>query len=441
MKYNIFWFRRDLRLADNAGLYKALKSGLPVKCIFIFDKHILDKLDNRSDPRVTFIYNTIIEIKNELKALGSDIEVFHGKPEEIWKSIATDTNLNSVFTNRDYEQYAIERDDQVKEILSNASIGFHTFKDHVIFEKGEILKSDGEPYVVFTPYKRRWLEHLDLKKDWDNPGSSYYFKSYPTEKYFDHFLPFSSTANINLEMMGFVASDMTIPSNTVAQSIIKNYNEDRDFPSKKGTSKLGIHFRFGTISIREKARKAQKLNDTYLSELIWRDFYSMILQHFPRVEDQSFREKYDKIEWRNNETEFDLWCKGQTGYPIVDAGMRELNSTGFMHNRVRMIVASFLTKHLLIDWRWGERYFAEKLLDYDLASNSGGWQWAAGCGTDAAPYFRIFNPYTQADKFDKQRIYIKKWVPEEGTSKYVDPIVYHKMARERCLTTYKKALN
>ena len=430
-----------MRLNDNSGLYRALKAGFPVKTIFIFDKNILDKLDDQADARVTFIYNAITDLKNELNALGSDIDVWYGSPIEIWETLGSDPNLNAVYTNRDYEQYAQERDEKVALNLSRASIDFNSFKDHVIYEKGEILKDNGDPYVVFTPYKRKWLARLDFKMDYDDPSESYYLKSYPTEKYLDHFLPFKSSKQLELSDIGFVNSNIPIPSISVARSIIKQYDKNRDYPALKGTSRLGIHFRFGTISIREKARHARKLNDVYLSELIWRDFYSMILQHFPHVENQSFREKYDRIEWRNNEAEFEKWCKGETGYPIVDAGMRELNTTGFMHNRVRMIVASFLTKHLLIDWRWGAQYFASKLLDFDLASNSGGWQWAAGCGTDAAPYFRIFNPYTQADKFDKERKYIRKWVPEEGTADYPGPIVDHKMARERCLGTYKRALS
>ncbi len=429
-----------MRLNDNSGLYRALKAGLPVRPIFIFDKNILDKLDDRADARVTFIHAAISSLKKELRAQGSDLDVWYGFPIDIWKTLSADPNLNAVYTNRDYEQYAQERDDKVALTLSDASIAFKSYKDHVIFEKGEILKDNGDPYVVFTPYKRRWLARLDAKMDYDNPSKSYFLKSYPTEKYFNRFLSFESSKLLDLGDMDFVESTIPIPNVLVARSIIRQYDQNRDFPAIKGTSKLGIHFRFGTISIREKARHARQLNATYLSELIWRDFYSMILQHFPHVENRSFREKYDRIEWRNNEVEFEKWCKGETGYPIVDAGMRELNTTGFMHNRVRMIVASFLTKHLLIDWRWGAQYFACKLLDYDLASNSGGWQWAAGCGTDAAPYFRIFNPYTQAEKFDKEREYIRRWVPEEGTVDYPGPIVDHKMARERCLGTYKRAL-
>lgn len=439
--YNVFWFRRDLRLKDNTGLYHALKSKVKIKAIFIFDTEILDKLDNKRDARVTFIYDTISDLKAELEAIGSSLDVYYGNPVQIFNKIALEDGLQAVYTNKDYERYAISRDSQVESTLSSKGKQFYSFKDQVIFEKGEILKSDGTPYVVFTPFKRKWMERLESRKMEDNPKLSYYFKSFPTEKYFQNLLNFEGRKMIQLTDMGFERSTTSIPSQTVSQGTIKKYDEQRNYPAIDGTSKLGVHFRFGTISIREKARKAQLLNDVFLSELVWRDFYSMILQHFPRVEDQSFREKYEAIEWRNNEKEFEAWCNGQTGYPIVDAGMRELNNTGHMHNRVRMIVASFLTKHLLIDWRWGERYFADKLLDFDIASNSGGWQWAAGCGTDAAPYFRIFNPYTQADKFDKKRQYIKKWVPEEGSDMYVDPIVDHKEARERCLATYKRGLN
>ncbi len=435
---NIFWFRRDLRLKDNAGLYHALKSDKPVQPIFIFDRHILDKLSNKKDARVEFIYNTLLSLNKELEALGAKLWVYYGKPEEIWPQIISEHNVAEVFTNRDYETYAIQRDEQVNNLLVDNNIKFKTYKDHVIFEKDEVLKKDGTPYTVFTPYKRRWLEKLDTQK---MHGQSYFFTGYPNDKYISNLHQTKTTQWVTMEDMNFEKTELEIPSPTVTQKIVKEYGEKRNFPSIKGTSRLGIHFRFGTISIRSKAQKARGLSDTYLSELIWRDFYSQILAHFPKVEKQSFKDKYEAIEWRNNEEEFKAWCAGKTGYPMVDAGMRELNATGFMHNRSRMIVASFLTKHLLIDWRWGEAYFAEKLLDFDLASNSGGWQWAAGCGTDAAPYFRIFNPTSQQTKFDKNLDYIKQWIPEWGTDKYPEPIVDHKMARERCLATYKKALD
>ena len=438
-KISVFWFRRDLRLRDNTGLYQALKQEKNVLPLFIFDVDILDKLADKKDARVTFIYHTLSELKSALKALGSDIIIKYGKPLEVWKEILNTYQVTSVYTNHDYETYAIERDAAVANLLDHHNISFKTFKDHIIFEKSEVVKDDGKPYTVFTPYKKKWLSKL--LENGQDVKNSYYLKPFPTEKYFDHFCKTDiDLAFISLEEMGFESSDIIIPPQTVAQSIIAQYDQKRDFPAVQGTSRLGIHFRFGTISIREKALKAATLNQTFLSELIWRDFYAQILYHFPHVQKGSFRPEYDQIQWRNNETEFKAWCEGKTGYPIVDAGMRELKTTGHMHNRVRMITASFLTKHLLIDWRWGEAWFAEKLLDFDLASNNGGWQWAAGSGTDAAPYFRIFSPDAQTDRFDKQKIYIKKWVPEYGTFSYMKPIVDHKLARERCLETYKKAL-
>ena len=436
--HNIFWFRRDLRLEDNAGLYHALKSGQPVQGIFIFDQNILNKLEDRSDARVSFIHGEIARLKSELQALGGDLHVYYGFPEEIWKTLLDSNEIGEVFYNRDYESYALDRDSKIQTLCEQKEVAFKGYKDHVIFEKDEVLKKDGTPYTVFTPYKRRWLERLHSRTEGD---LSYYFKAYPNEKYFESIRKVESTQDlISLEAMNFEETDIHIPSKTVPQSIIKKYDKQRNFPAIEGTSRLGIHFRFGTLSIRQKAYKAQQLNDTYLSELIWRDFYSQILSHFPHVEKNAFRAKYDEIEWENNEAHFEAWCKGETGYPMVDAGMRELNNTGHMHNRVRMIVASFLTKHLLIDWRWGEAYFAAKLLDFDLASNNGGWQWAAGSGTDAAPYFRIFNPSSQLDKFDKQGSYVKKWVPEWGTADYAEPIIDHKWARERCLARYKAVL-
>lgn len=440
MYYNIFWFRRDLRLSDNVGLFHALNSALPVIPVFIFDKQILDKLSDKSDPRVTFIFDTIVNLKKELQSKGSDLDVRYGDPLEIWTSIIKQYKLKTVFANHDYESYGISRDKSMEQLLQNNNIEFKTFKDHVIFEKDEIVKDDGKPYTVFTPYKRKWLEKLTSFSD--SVETSPFLESYNSEGLSDKFFKTTSTSDWpDLNSMGFQRSRLQIPHQKVAQDIIKNYDKNRDFPSINGTSRLGIHFRFGTISIREKAKKAFGLNQTFLSELIWRDFYAMILYHFPHVEKRSFRPEYDLIEWRNDTKEFKAWCEGRTGYPIVDAGMRELDKTGFMHNRVRMITASFLTKHLLIDWRWGEAWFAEKLLDFDLSSNNGGWQWAAGCGTDAAPYFRIFSPDAQTEKFDKNRDYIKKWVNEFGTPSYPAPIVDHKFARERCLSVYKAGLS
>ncbi len=443
---SIFWHRRDLRLHDNAGLYHALKGPHPVLPLFIFDRNILDDLDNKQDARVTFIHQTVIALKNSLETMGSTLLVCYGKPEEIWPSLMQQYNIAAVYTNRDFEPYAVQRDASVAKILSARNIPFHTHKDHVIFEKDEVLKGDGTPYTVFTPYSRRWLEKLQTR--WmevpQHEGApekvSFYLASYPVEKYTHNLFKTNPLPVPELSEMGFSPVQMTFPSASVARGLIKNYDKTRNFPALHGTSKLGIHFRFGTISIREKARHAQFLNGTYLNELIWRDFYSQILGNFPHVVGHPFRPQYDRVEWRNAPEDFEKWCQGRTGYPIVDAGMRELNTTGFMHNRVRMITASFLTKHLLIDWRLGEAYFAEKLLDFDLASNSGGWQWAAGCGTDAAPYFRIFNPTEQTKKFDPEFKYIRQWVPEFGSPQYPTPMVEHVFARERCLATYKKAL-
>lgn len=440
---NIFWFRRDLRLDDNAGLYHALKGENPVLPIFIFDTNILDDLEDKKDARVEFLHDTLSDMSKELKDLGSDILIKNGEPTSVWKELLDAYKIGKVFTNHDFEPYAKDRDKKVRELLENEDIEFETFKDHVIFEKDEVVKDDGDPYVVFTPYSKKWKQKLMSKvEDGDSVGkTSYFLKAYPTEDYFSNFYQTETFDNPSLEDIGFEPTDIEIPSKEVTRGVIRNYKENRNFPAKDGTSRLGIHFRFGTISIRNKARKALDLSETFVNELIWRDFYAMILSHFPKVVGNAFREKYEAVEWRNNEAEFEAWCQGKTGYPIVDAGMRELNGSGYMHNRVRMITASFLTKHLLIDWRWGEAYFAKKLLDFDLASNNGGWQWAAGCGTDAAPYFRIFNPTSQQEKFDKHKKYIKQWVPEFGTDDYPEPIVDHKFARQRCLDTYKKALN
>lgn len=446
-RINVFWFRRDLRLNDNAGLYHALKGEYPVLPVFIFDRHILDKLEDKTDARVNFLYQTLQDLKTTLQTLGSDMLIKYGTPEEVWPAILSEYEVNAVYTNHDYESYAIKRDRKIGELLEENGQSFHPFKDHVIFEKLEVTKDDGLPYTVFTPYSRKWRAKLETKmavgeSQETGLANSYYLQSYPNEKYFSQFIPnISTTAIPSLAEMGFKPSSIPFPDTLVNRKKIKAYEETRNFPAIDGTSKLGLHFRFGTISIREKARHSLSLSPIFLSELIWRDFYAMILSNFPHVEKKAFRAKYENIPWRNNEDEFKKWCEGQTGYPIVDAGMRELNTTGHMHNRVRMITASFLTKHLLIDWRWGEAYFAAKLLDFDLSSNNGGWQWASGSGTDAAPYFRVFNPTSQMEKFDKERKYIKEWVPEYGTPAYPDPIVDHKFARERCLSVYKEALN
>lgn len=427
----LFWHRRDLRTFDNVGLFKALSNNKEVQPIFIFDKNILEDLPE-NDQRVLFIHQEIKRIKEQYADQGSDLWVFYGTPVSIFKDIIHEHDIEKVYTNRDYEPYARERDKEVLNLLKKKDIEFIGAKDHVIFEKNEVLKDDGDPYRVFTPYMKTWKEKLT---DED-------LESYPTEKFFKNLHKSSSKQDlISLEEMGFRNDqEIDFPSREVKDKTIEEYDEKRDVPALKGTTRMSLHLRFGTVSIRELARKARK-NEKYLNELIWRDFYQMIIYHFPDSATEAFKKKYDNIRWENNEKHFRLWCDGKTGYPIVDAGMRELNQTGFMHNRVRMIVASFLTKHLLIDWRWGEAYFAEKLLDYELASNVGGWQWAASSGIDAQPYFRVFNPESQQKKFDKDFKYIKQWVEEYGTVDYPSPIVEHKKAREKAIETYKKAVN
>ncbi|MCB0775199.1 MAG: deoxyribodipyrimidine photo-lyase [Chitinophagaceae bacterium] len=427
---NICWFRRDLRLFDNAALYHALRSECPVLPVFIFDRNILDDLEGKKDGRVEFIHSTLLDIQKQLVATGTSLYVRYGTPKTVFKELISEYEIKAVFANHDYEPYAKERDDQIKVLLNKADVSFHTFKDQVIFEKDEVLKDDGKPYTVFTPYSRRWKSQLN----------DFYLKSYPSEEYSSNFYKQPEKKIIALKEIGFGNTGIDYPNKEADKEMIKTYKETRDIPSIHGTSRLSVHLRFGTISIRQLAREAASLNESFLNELIWRDFYQMILWHFPHVVTTSFKPDYDKIVWRNNNDEFNAWCDGKTGYPIVDAGMRELNATGYMHNRVRMIVASFLTKHLLIDWRWGEAYFAKKLLDYDLAANNGGWQWAAGSGCDAAPYFRIFNPYLQTKKFDPELKYIRKWVPEFEELTYPQPIVDHEFARKRCLQIYAAAL-
>lgn len=429
-KINIFWFRRDLRIYDNHGLFKALISGLPVLPVFIFDPFILDKLNAKDDTRVSFIYREIQEIKAETEKKGSSLKIFFCTPEEAFLSLVKDYTIHSVFANRDYEPYAISRDSQISEILQERGVGFYLFKDHVIHEWNEVLKEDGNPYTVFTPYSKKWKT---VRKD--HPD-----EAFPSEQNLDRLININPFGFPTLQDLGFTASIIPLPPCGISANIISAYAKNRDIPSVQGTTRLGIHLRFGTVSVREVVRKAEQLSEIFLNELIWREFFIQILCHFPHVVSRSFKPAYDFIRWRNDEREFEKWCRGETGYPLVDAGMRELSRTGFMHNRVRMVTASFLTKHLLIDWRWGEAWFAEKLLDFELASNNGNWQWAAGCGCDAAPYFRIFNPDSQQKKFDPQLEYIKKWVPEFGTADYPVPMVDHKLARERVLKTYKAAL-
>lgn len=428
----LFWFRRDLRLSDNAALWKALKSGLPVVPIFIFDRHILDKLEDRTDARVSFIHRTLQEINVELGQFHSGLHVFHSTPEEAMKVLSEQFDVQAVFLNRDYEPYARDRDSRIASFWEEQGAKVIGAKDHVIFEKNEVVKADGTPYLVFSPYAKAWRKLLN----------DFYLKSYPSLEYAKEFYQDPGTGVPSLASMGFESTSISLPPAIVQEDIIAHYDKTRNFPAnQKGTTRLGLHLRFGTISIRTLARTAQAYNDTFLSELIWRDFFQMALYYFPDSREKAIKPKYDRIPWSTNEAHFKAWCEGRTGYPIVDAGMRELNQTGYMHNRVRMIVASFLTKHLLIDWRWGEAYFAEKLLDFDLASNIGGWQWASGSGLDAAPYFRVFNPTAQLDKFDKDLTYVKRWVKEWGTASYPKPIVDHKEARDRCLATFKEALS
>ncbi|MCD1117123.1 cryptochrome/photolyase family protein [Chryseobacterium turcicum] len=425
-KINIFWFRRDLRLQDNLGLNAALKSDQKVIPIFIFDTEILNQLDNKSDRRVDYIHQALEGIHEELKNYKSGIKTYQGKPLDIFKEIIQEFDIKTVFCNRDYEPQAIKRDKEIEDFLNKNNIEFKDCKDQVIFEKDEIVKSDGLPYTVFTPFSKKWKEKL------------YQTEIYSTNINFENFHSFESKNILSLKEIGFEKTDIVFNEPTLDKKIIESYDKNRDFPALDQTTRLGIALRFGTISVRKCVKYASEHNETWLNELIWREFFMQILYHFPKVVTQSFKEKYEKIEWQNNEDEFKLWCEGKTGYPIVDAGMRQLNETGFMHNRVRMVVASFLTKHLLIDWRWGEVYFAEKLLDYELSSNNGNWQWAAGCGCDAAPYFRIFNPSEQTKKFDKDQKYIKKWLPENYSE--IVPMIDHTFARNRALETYKKAV-
>jgi len=427
----VFWFRRDLRLNDNAALHFALKGPNPVLCLFIFDTDILDKLDNKKDARLTFIHQEVLGIKKELEEKGSSVLIKHGNPLTVWKELIQSYLVAAVYSNHDFEPYAITRDNEVKSLLNQAGIGFYSYKDQVIFEKNEIVKEDGTPYTVFTPYSKTWKLALN----------DFYLKPYPTEKYADKYFKTEALPILSLKQLGFAASEINFPSREFEAQKLMNYDKTRDLPALNGTSKLSVHLRFGTISIRDIMSKAMVTNEKWFNELIWREFYMQILFHFPHVVSSAFKPSYDRIEWVNDVELFEKWCTGHTGYPIVDAGMRELNATGYMHNRIRMVVASFLTKHLLTDWRWGEAYFAKKLLDFELSSNNGGWQWAAGSGVDAAPYFRIFNPYLQTEKFDSNHVYIRQWVPEFDSKAYPAPVIDHQAARERCLRVYKNALS
>src|SRR6218665_1739980 len=424
----IFWFRRDLRLEDNAGFFEALKESEAVLPIFIFDKNILSELP-KDDARVTFIFGLLEKMNSNLQQHQKSLAVFYNEPEAVFQQLTLENDLTAVYANHDYEPYARQRDSKIEKLLASKKIAFKTFKDQVIFEKSEVVKDDQKPYVVYTPYSNKWKEIFSKSK----------LESFKSEELLikipKHHYPF-----LNLSDIGFKKSTIEIPEFDSSKTLIQHYEATRNFPDLE-TSKLGVYLRFGAVSIRKIVGLANvESNKTFLNELIWREFFMQILWHFPETVTRSFRPKYDNIKWRNNESEFKAWCEGKTGYPMVDAGMRELNTTGFMHNRVRMVTASFLCKHLLVDWRWGEAYFAEKLLDYDQSANIGNWQWNAGSGVDAAPYFRIFNPTEQVKKFDKNLKYIRKWVSELEELSYPEPIVDHKEARERCLKVFKEAV-
>ena len=421
-KITIFWFRRDLRLTDNKGLHEALQSGNKVLPVFLFDDEILEKLPKK-DARVSFIYETLSEMNKELNEKGASLLVKKGNTVAVWEELVKNFNIAAVYSNKDYEPYAISRDAEVKKFLASKNIQFHSYKDQVIFEEDEVVKNDGLPYTVFTPYKNKWLQKFDAKQDTQEFTVDF-------SKFYKIPLDFPSLIQIGFEVSAIKVKPYNL-------KYINTYDEVRDFPSQDKTSYISPYLRFGLVSVRSMVQFALKTNAIFLSELIWREFFMQILYHYPRVVTQNFKPKYDTIPWRNNEGEFEKWCEGKTGYPLVDAGMRELNATGYMHNRVRMITAGFLCKHLLIDWRWGEAYFAEKLLDFELASNNGNWQWAAGTGCDAAPYFRVFNPEAQLQKFDKELFYVRKWVKDFDEFSYPTAMVEHKFARLRALDVYK----
>jgi deoxyribodipyrimidine photo-lyase len=424
------WFRRDLRIADNTAFFNALNSGISVVPVFVFDKAILDKLEDKNDRRVTFIYEALSAMQTAFVEAGSTLDVFYGTPQEAFANYTDKYTIKAVYANEDYEPYARDRDNAIAASLAAQDIPFHSFKDHVIFAKEELLSDAGKPYTVFTPFSKKWRKLL----------TDDHLSARPSESLLGNLFKQPVIEMPSLASMGFKNTSLPFPKSIVSNTLIKNYEEQRNFPSVAGTSRIGVHLRFGTVSVRQLVNQATDLSHTFVNELIWRDFYHAVLWHFPQTAKQSLKTEYDKIAWRNNVAEFDAWKEGRTGYPLVDAGMRELSATGFMHNRVRMVVASFLTKHLLIDWRWGEAWFAAKLLDYDMAANVGGWQWAAGGGADAAPYFRIFNPTSQAEKFDPGFAYVKQWVPEFGTSSYPQPIVDHAFARKRTLAAFQLAL-
>jgi len=421
----VFWFRRDLRLHDNAGLNSALKSGLPVLPLFIFDKTITDELE-KDDPRISFIYDSLAKINKALRKTGSSLLLMQGTPISSFVELTSRYQVKRVYFNRDYEPYAIQRDHEIKYYLTGKGIDVYNYKDQVIFEQNDVIKNDGTPYTIYTPYKNKWLQKFISQKP-------VLIQDLDEDQFFNHNEPLP-----DLNFLGFRRSGIKVVNYNF--SVLPTYEETRNLPAEDSTTYLSPHLRFGTVSIRQILNYLGNQYEIFRNELIWREFFMQILFHFPWTVIRNFRSKYDGIKWRNNEDEFSKWCEGETGYPMVDSGMRQLNLTGYMHNRMRMITASFLCKHLLIDWRWGEAYFAKKLLDYELSSNIGNWQWAAGTGCDAAPYFRIFNPLEQQRKYDKNYQYIKKWIPEFGTNKYPDPIIQHSFARKRALEVYKKGI-
>ena len=421
-----FWFRRDLRLHDNTGLYHALESGRPVLPVFIFDSHILEALEDQDDSRVHFIHNELVKIDSRLRAQGSGLIVRHGKPENVWPDLFEVYGKGEIYGNRDTEPYALSRDDKINRMTG----ALRLYKDQVIFDENEILKQDRTPYTIYTPYRKQWRLAFNTND----------LQHYASERHADAFARYKPDPVPSLKDLGFKPGRMEFPEPDISIDLVRNYHKTRDFPALRGTTRIGVHLRFGTVSVRDLVERAAVENETWLDELIWREFFMMILSHHPRVVDHAFKPAYDNIQWRNDEDEFESWKQGRTGFPLVDAGMRELNTSGFMHNRVRMVAASFLCKDLLIDWRWGERYFARRLLDYDLAANNGNWQWAAGTGCDAAPYFRVFNPQTQMKKFDPKCEYTARWVPEQGSDDYPAPMVDHASARLHAIATYRSAL-
>lgn len=427
---HVFWFRRDLRPNDNHGLYRALTSGAPVLPLFIFDIDILGRLEDRDDRRVSFIHERVAWLHGAIAAKGGNMQVMHGSPEEVFRRLIATHRITAVYTNHDHEPYARRRDEAVAGLLAARGIAFHSFKDQVIFERDEVVKDDGTPYTVFTPYGRKWRSALA------RAGVPHH----PSEEHLDRWAAAAPLPMPAIEDIGFVRADHQVAGIPPSPGRLQRYAAERDLPAKDGSTGIGVHLRFGTVSVREMVRLAMRYSDGWLNELIWREFFMQVLWHFPHVEHGAFRPAYDRIAWRNDPAHFAAWCEGRTGYPLVDAGMRQLRATGHMHNRVRMVAASFLTKHLLVDRRLGEAWFARWLMDFDLAANNGNWQWAAGTGCDAAPYFRIFDPTAQLRRFDSALDYVKRWAPEHAAGQGPRPIVDHATARKRALDTYRSAL-